>query len=412
MPAPEWAFEQAAARSFGDEALPADLESINAVLNRSRLAKFLEEFAEDKDVRDVLALDLIANAAGFPVSSTGLAEDEPTLSVRPFRLWEYVWLYKTLRLSKGRLRVLDLGGPATPLSLLTAVTGCAVTSLDINADVVRIARECARCWQLPSFNAQIGDMRDLSHLPADGFDVILSCSVLEHLTVKDQERALGEMARVLAPGGVVGLTFDYGPGAPGANRDLPPPHEPPSSAREAVRRWCQAGLSVAGNAFSEDPIPGSLFRDAQVRYTIASLFLAKPPVPEICAPRCESAGSALGNLVIQGLPLRLYELQHLKRARLEHVKQLEECLKETQARADVLEAAAVERLAGMEEKDKAMGLLRVQFERIAAEQRARAEVLEAAAAERLACMEEKDKAIAQLRAQLELVRARTAAEHK
>lgn len=305
MPTPQWAFELAS-WSPGDEALPADLEGINVVLNRARLASFLGEFAEDKDVRDLLVLDLVANAAGFSVSSTGVAEAEPTLPFRAFRLWEYAWLYKTLRLSNGGLRVLDLGGPATPLSILAAVAGCSVTSLDINADAVKSAEECARCWKLGSFEARVGDMRDLSDLLSEGFDVIISCSVLEHLTTHDQEAALCEMARVLAPGGMVGLTFDYGQAAPGANRYLPPPHDPPRNAAEAVRRWRQGGLTVVGNSFSEDPVPGSLFHDPVVRYTIASLFLAKPPAPEISVPRCEPMGSALGNLVIERLPFRLF----------------------------------------------------------------------------------------------------------
>ncbi|HEX4229459.1 MAG TPA: class I SAM-dependent methyltransferase [Bryobacteraceae bacterium] len=306
MPTPQWAFELAS-WSPGDEDLPVGLDGINVVLNRARLANFLGQFAEDKDVRDLLVLDLVANAAGFSISSTGVAEAEPTLPFRPFRLWEYAWLYKTLRLSNGRLRVLDLGGPATPLSILAAVAGCSVTSLDINAEAVKSAEECARCWKLRSFEARVGDMRDLTDLPAEGFDVIVCCSVLEHLTSQDQEAASYEMARVLAPGGMVGLTFDYGPAAPGANRYLPPPHDPPHNAAEAVRRWCQGGLSVVGNSFSEDPVPGSLFHDPVVRYTMASLFLAKQPEPEICLPRCEPIGSALGGLVIERLPFRLYQ---------------------------------------------------------------------------------------------------------
>jgi SAM-dependent methyltransferase len=290
----------------GDEAFPADLEGINIVLNRARLASFLGEFAEDKDVRDLLALDLIAQNAGFSLSSTGVAEPEATLLLRPFRLWEYTWLYKTLRLSKGALRVLDLGGPATPLSMLAALAGCRVTSLDINPEAVKNAEECARAWNLGSFEARVGDMRDLSQLPAEGFDVVISCSVLEHLTADDQETALREIARVLAPGGMVGLTFDYGPAAPGANKYLPPPHDPPPSAAEVMRRWLQGSLIVLGNAFSEGPFAGALFHDATVLYTVASLFLAKPPAPAISVPRCERTGSALCNLVIDGLPFRLF----------------------------------------------------------------------------------------------------------
>jgi SAM-dependent methyltransferase len=415
MPTPPWALDLASWLP-GDEALPEDLEGINVVLNRARLANFLAEFAEDKDVRDLLALDLITSAAGFSVTSTGVAETEPSLPFRPFRLWEYAWLYKTLRLSSGGLRVLDLGGPSTPLSILAALAGNRVTSLDINPDVVRSAEEFARCCQLGAFQAHVGDMRDLSKLPADGFDVIVCCSVLEHLTAQDQETALQEMARVLAPGGVVGLTFDYGPAAPGANRYLPPPHDPPDTAAEVMRRYYKGGLIAVGNPFSEDSVPGVLFHDLEVRYTVASLFLAKPPALAMSVPRCERKGSALGGLVIERLPLRIYqsatqsnaelcilrnELDQMQRARAAEVGQLQRLLDEQQARAALLEAAAAERLVGMEEKDAAMAQFRAEFERVVEEQRARANLLEAAAAERLAGMEEKDRAMARLRADFE-----------
>jgi hypothetical protein len=57
----------------------------------------------------------------------------------------------------------------------------------------------------------------------------------------------------------------------------------------------------------EDPTPGALFPDEQVRYTIASLFLAKPPVPEVPLPRCERRGSSLDSLVIPMLPSRMHK---------------------------------------------------------------------------------------------------------
>jgi hypothetical protein len=74
------------------------------------------------------------------------------------------------------------------------------------------------------------------------------------------------------------------------------------------------------------------------------------------------------------------------------------------ARAAILEQAAAERLAAMHEKDEAMARLRAELERAIAainQQHARAAVLEQAAAERLAAMHEKDEAMARLRAELE-----------
>ena len=262
---PAWALEMAGV-STGDESQPSELHGINLPLNRARLARFLIQFAGDQDVADLLTLDVQGNVAGMPFSSTGLAEPLPSLVLRPFRLWEYAWLYRTLNLSAGGVSVLDLGGPATHLTMLAAIAGCRVTTLDINPEFVAAARECARELQIDSLDARVGDMRDLSVFPNDSFDVIVSCSVLEHLTGDDQGIALKEMARVLRPGGIVGLTFDFGSAAPGANVYLPPPHDPPPDAAEALRRFSQGGLEAVGNPFAEGSCSRVSLSSRVIRY--------------------------------------------------------------------------------------------------------------------------------------------------
>jgi hypothetical protein len=87
--------------SAEDELLPDDIDKLNLVLNRARLAAFLSEFAADKDVRDLLTLDVLGTAAGVPFTSTGVVEPAAALALRPFRIWEYAWLYKALGLSPG-----------------------------------------------------------------------------------------------------------------------------------------------------------------------------------------------------------------------------------------------------------------------------------------------------------------------
>lgn len=345
-PLPAWAREMSW-MSDEDAGLPAAIDGVNLVLNRARLAAFLARFAEDKDVRDLLALDVLGMAAGLPLSSTGLEESEPTMAARPFRLWEYVWLYKSLGLAAGGLRVLDLGGPASHLSVLAALAGCRVTSVDINPAFVRAAQECAGALGITSLDPRVGDMRDLSAFPEGHFDVVLSCSVLEHLSAQDQEIALREMARVLKPGGTVGLTFDYGSGAPGANEHLPPPHDPPGSSAEALRRYQQGGLSAAGNRFLEDPVPGCLFRHETVTYTVASLFLAKSPLPVPPVPRCEPGGAIVSGVTIREFPYRIHKRLDAEAAAMHTLR----------AERDVLRQAAEERLAGMLEKEEEIGRL-------------------------------------------------------
>src|SRR5206468_1486062 len=126
---------------------------------------------------------------------------------------------------------------------------------------------------LAEYSAEVGDMRDLGRFASCCFDRVISCSVLEHLTCVDQKQAVAEMARVLAPGGLIGITFDYGPPAPGANRYLPPPHEPPQSVAEVRERFVHSGLVEIGGGL-EEPVPGSLFSADKVSYTIGVLMLA------------------------------------------------------------------------------------------------------------------------------------------
>ena len=404
---PAWALEMAWV-SDDDQHLPSALDGVNLVLNRMRLAAFLAGFAEDRNVRDLLALDVLGTAADLPLSSTGLPETLPSLAMRPFRIWEYVWLYKVLALGAGGLQVLDLGGPASHLSVLAALAGCHVTSLDINPNFVRAAQQCARALNLAALDARVGDMRNLSPFSGETFDAVICCSVLEHLTARDQETALREAARVLKPGGLIGLTFDLGLGAPGVNEHLPPPHDPPPSSAEAMRRFLQGGLVIAGNPFLEDPIPGSLFRHESIHYTVASLFLAKPPAPDIRTPQCDLGGSRLDGLGIRELPYKLHRHMISETALLNNIQIEPEELQHASAgqRMAALrekERAIVQLRAEIDTRENALNDMRSQLERAVAtvnEQHQRAALLERAAAERLAALQQEDQAITQLRVEL------------
>lgn len=365
---PPWALEMAWV-SGNDDSLPAGIDQVNLVLTRLRLAGFLAKFAEDKDVRDLLSLDLLGATIEAPFTSTGLVESTATLATRPFRLWEYVWLYKALGLAEGGLHVLDLGGPATHLSLLAALAGCRVTALDINPAFVQAAHECVRALSIRSLDARVGDMRDLSEYADESFDVVVSCSVLEHLTAQDQETALREVARVLKPGGSAGLTFDFGAPAPNANEHLPPPHEPPQTAAEAVRRYSQGGLVVTGNPFCEEPIPGSLFRDDVVTYTVASLFLSKPPVAAMRTPEPEPDGSLLLELPIHDLPLRAYRRVAMVRDMCARVAVLDAALGEARAQLERAVAAVEEKEQLIQRLHQEGGGLRRQLEQAVAKVR-------------------------------------------
>lgn len=332
-----WA-QQVAEWDPEDAGLPANLDAINLVLNRNRLASFLEQFWSDSDLQDLLLLDLLAVGIDAEISSTGELEEVPDLALRCFRLWEYVWLYKTLELFEGGKSVLDLGGPASHLVIAAACAGNRIHSIDLNPHIVEAGRRCAATFQLQSYHAAVGDMRDLSSVAPNSVDRIVCCSVLEHLSGPDQERALSEMARVLAPGGAIGLTFDYGPGAPGANSYLPPPHDPPTTAEEVRQRYVRDGLEILGKFALEDPIPGSLFRSQDVSYTIAALFLGKPPLTRLTKPGVVRRNrSAISVALVPDLIVRLWRKARRDLSRLRSAKDFE--------------MAAEERLRALEEAD-------------------------------------------------------------
>jgi SAM-dependent methyltransferase len=94
----------------------------------------------------------------------------------------------------GPRRVLEVGGGPGELSeRMQAELGASVSFLDLSPRMVELAR--AR-----GVDAQVGDVQDL--LFDDGvFDTVIAAWMLYH--VPDLDRALGEIARVLRPGGAL-----------------------------------------------------------------------------------------------------------------------------------------------------------------------------------------------------------------
>lgn len=100
--------------------------------------------------------------------------------------------------------VLDVGcGPGTITADLAArVAPGPVTAVDQVADVLGVARTEARQRNLSNVSFGTADVHDLDF--ADGtFDVVHAHQVLQH--VADPVRALREMRRVCAPGGIVAV---------------------------------------------------------------------------------------------------------------------------------------------------------------------------------------------------------------
>lgn len=94
--------------------------------------------------------------------------------------------------------LLDLGvGPGRTVALLRALSSDYL-GLDYLAPMVEAARA-----RHPGADLRLGDARDLSALPAGHFAlVVFSCHGLDSVGHDDRRRVLGQVWRVLAPGGV------------------------------------------------------------------------------------------------------------------------------------------------------------------------------------------------------------------
>lgn len=93
--------------------------------------------------------------------------------------------------------VLEIGCGAGSSSLLFALEGARVTSVDLTDSAVALTRSKFDLLELPGRFVQA----DAEHLPFGNgrFDVVFSSGVLHH--TPDTERAVGEIYRVLTPGG-------------------------------------------------------------------------------------------------------------------------------------------------------------------------------------------------------------------
>jgi SAM-dependent methyltransferase len=113
------------------------------------------------------------------------------------------------RLGVGRdARTLDIGtSTGTNLRMLRDLGYRHVTGLDFSIDAIR------HCQEKGLGPVRQGDICALP-FPDASFDLVLATDVIEH--VDDDRRALAEIARVLAPGGVVLITVPTFPSLWGA----------------------------------------------------------------------------------------------------------------------------------------------------------------------------------------------------
>lgn len=161
-------------------------------------------------------------------------------------------LQRVFRPAAGRARVLDLGcGPGNMLDIL-GVHGDVFGS-DYSSDALRF---CVQRGYRRLFRA------DFHNLPlrSGSFDLVTCCDVLEHLS--DDRRAIGELARILKPGGqllatVPAFQFLWG------DHDTLYGHHRRYRAPELRARLADAGLEIQRLTYFEPAylVPLWLYRN-------------------------------------------------------------------------------------------------------------------------------------------------------
>lgn len=126
--------------------------------------------------------------------------------------WEIVWVLTRGPSLQGRMRLLDAGGTASLFTCYLASLGHEVHSVDLNDDLVAVGNRIsdAMGWDMKSYAMNMARL----DFPDDHFDHAFSICVFEHLTLDIKQAALAEIARVLKPGGVLSITFDWRNPAP------------------------------------------------------------------------------------------------------------------------------------------------------------------------------------------------------
>lgn len=138
--------------------------------------------------------------------------------IRALKLWEYARGWVAAPVGTGQ-RLLDVGGGGTLPPCFAAAQGAEVFVLDPDARLNQATDQlaAARDWAITTSTANLAAEQEVwpQDWPVGEFDAIHSYCVLEHIPYDGQERLLPRLARALAPGGRMVLTFEYGAQAPG-----------------------------------------------------------------------------------------------------------------------------------------------------------------------------------------------------
>lgn len=134
------------------------------------------------------------------------------------RYLEYPWIIENIDRAPAPGQVLDVGAGLSPVPVILASRGWAVTTVDYS-DTKRSLAQAGRLNEWGFLDYQEVDRRirsfnqDFSRaeFAPDSFDVIYSVSVIEHMPAAIRRDVFGAAGRYLKPGGTFVLSLDLVP---------------------------------------------------------------------------------------------------------------------------------------------------------------------------------------------------------
>ena len=130
------------------------------------------------------------------------------------RRWEFPWAYSKISERGGGRNIVEIGGGMSGLQFVLARDGHFVTNIDPGLKArgqgwpvkKKLHERLCRLFNAPVklIEATIAE----AELEAESVDVVLTVSVLEHLTPAELEEVTKEVARILRPGGALIATVD------------------------------------------------------------------------------------------------------------------------------------------------------------------------------------------------------------
>lgn len=126
------------------------------------------------------------------------------------KLWENTWILYHSGVKAGH-KVLDIGGASTVFVFYLANLGCSVKVIDNDwscCGLIHNTNYVAKKmrWDIKVFDRSIAKPIPF---PDDSFDRVFSICMIEHLSSSVRRRMMREVARVLKPGGISGITIGY-----------------------------------------------------------------------------------------------------------------------------------------------------------------------------------------------------------